>query len=148
MLDDPKLCSDTGAVEICTAGFIDDSTVVIGSSDEFVDEEDIGQLPPGHICLWHLKSNQISKPVKVNGDFGNVFPINNNYAWDLYCFPKIIDINTGEIIDQNKEINSGKQRSSIINNTDNFPSIIFNRQTKQIAIKAYEKIEVLTPDRI
>ncbi|MCQ6957596.1 hypothetical protein [Mucilaginibacter aquariorum] len=148
MLDAPQLCPDTGAVEVCTAGFIDDNTVVIGSSDEFVDEEDIGQLPPGHICLWHLKSNQISKPVKVNGDFGNLFPINNNYVWDLYCFPKIIDINTGEILDQNKEINSGKQKSPIINNTDNFSSIIFNRQTKQIAIKSYEKIEVLTPDRI
>ena len=148
MLDAPQLCPDTGTVEVCTAGFIDDSTIVIGSSDEFVDEEDIGQLSPGHICLWHLNTNQISKPVKVNGDFGNLFVINSNYAWDLFCFPKIIDIHTGEIVDQNKEINSGKQKSSILNNTDNFPSIIFNRQTKQIAIKAYEKIEVLTPGRL
>jgi hypothetical protein len=87
-----------------------------------------------------FKNQSALKPCKVNGDFGNLFPINNKYAWDLYCFPKIIDINTGEIIDQNKEINSGKQKSSIISNTDNFPSIIFNRQTKQIVIKAYEKL--------
>ncbi|MES2062486.1 MAG: hypothetical protein V4456_11240 [Bacteroidota bacterium] len=145
MLDNPQICPDTRAVEVCTASFIDDSTVVIGSSDEFVDEEDIGQLPPKHICLWHLKNNELSKPVKVNGDFGNLFAINNSYAWDLLGFPKIIDINTGEIIEQNKDINSGKQQSSIISDNSDFPSIIFNRQTKQVAIKAFEKIEVLTP---
>jgi hypothetical protein len=145
MLDAPQIRPDTGAVEVCTASFIDDNTVVIGSSDEFVDEEDIDQLPPKHICLWDLKTNQLSKPVKVNGDFGNLFAINNNYAWDLFGFPKIIDLRTGEIIDQDKEINSGKQQSSIISDTDSSPSIIFNRQTKQIAIKAYQKVEVLMP---
>lgn len=145
MLDNPQIRPNIGAVEVCTANFVDDSTVVIGSSNEPTDKENIDGLPPKHICLWDLKTNQLSKPVKVNGDFGNLFAINNSYAWDLFSFPKIIDINTGEIIDQNKEINSGKQSSSIISDTDDFPSIIFNRQTKQIAIKAYNKVEILTP---
>jgi hypothetical protein len=144
LLDSPQFYPNVG-VEICTASFIDENTIVIGSSNEVFDDDKIEKLPSKHICLWDLKTDQLSKPVKIKEDFGNLFAINSNYVWDLFCFPKIIDINTGEIIEQNKDINSGKQQSAIISATGNFPSIIFNKQTKQIAIKANEKIEVLTP---
>ena len=147
LLDNSRFSPDVG-VEICTASFIDDNTIIIGSSDEVFDEDNIEILPPGHICLWDLKTDQLSKPVKPKEAFGNLFAINANYIWDTFCFPKIIDINTGEIIEQNKEINSGKQQGPMISATSNFPSIIFNKQTKQIAIKANEKIEVLTPSSI
>jgi hypothetical protein len=144
LLDGPQFNPDVG-VEVCTASFIDDNTIIIGSSDEVIDDDNIEKLPPKHICLWYLKTGELSKPVKVKEDFGNLFAINLNQVWDLFCFPKIIDINTGEIIEKNDKINSGKQQSSIISNTDSFPSIIFNRNTAQIAIRANEKIEVLTP---
>jgi hypothetical protein len=144
LLDNPHFFPNV-EVEICTASFVDDNTIVIGSSDEILDEDNIGNLPPKHICLWDFKTGHLSEPVKIKEEFGNLFAINANYSWDLFCYPKIIDINTGEIIEQNKEINSGKQQSSIISATDDFPSIIFNKKTKQIAIKAQEKIEVLTP---
>jgi len=145
LLDSPQFYPNVG-VEICTASFINDNTIVIGSSDEVFDDDEVEKLPPKHICLWNLKTDQLSMPVKIKEDFGNLFAINSNYAWDLFCFPKIIDINTGEIIEHNKNINSGKQQSSIISRTGNFPSIIFNKQTTQIAIKANDKIEVLTPN--
>jgi hypothetical protein len=93
-----------------------------------------------------LKTNTLSNPIKTSGNFGNLFAINSNYVWDLFCFPKIIDINTGEIVEQSKGVNSGKQHSAIINAAGDFPSIIFNKQTKQVAIKGEGKIEVLTPD--
>jgi len=63
----------------------------------------------------------------------------------LLHYPKIIDLNTGEVLEQTNEINSGKQQSAIINDTIDFPSIIFNRATKQIAIKTAENIQILTP---
>jgi len=143
LMDNPQFYPNAGA-EICTASFIDDNTIVIGSSDEIIDEDNMGKLPPNHICLWDFKTDHFCGPVKVKEDFGNLFAINANYCWDLLGFPKIIDIRTGEIVDQNKEIDSGKQQSSIISSTGNYPSIIFNRQTKQIAIAKHEKIEVLT----
>lgn len=146
LLDDPK-CLRNVYAEICTASFIDDHTIVIGSSDEeFGDEDVVSLLPPKHICLCDVRTYELSKPVKVRGDFGNLFAINANYAWDLYKFPKIIAIKTGEIIAENKEFNSGEQRSSLIGLSENYPSIIFNRQTKQVAIKGNERITVLTPD--
>ncbi len=145
LLDSSQFSPDVHA-EICTASFINDHDIIIGSSDEVLDEENIGQLPPKHISVWNLKTDQLSKPIKVKEDFGNLFAINANYAWDLYDFPKIIDLSTGAVIEENREISSGKQNNSFIGSSSNFPSIIFNRQTKQIAIKGDEKIKVLTPD--
>jgi hypothetical protein len=143
-LDKPMLSPDVGA-EVCTGSFITDEEILIGSSDEVLDDENIESLPPKHIAVWNLKTNQLSKPAAVKEEFGNLYAINKHLAWDLFNFPKIMNIATGEIIDQNNDIDSGKQRSSIINSDGNFPVIIFNRSTKQIAIKGKEKIEVLTP---
>jgi len=145
LLDSPQFYPNVG-VGICTASFINDHKVVIGSSDEVFDDDKIEKLPANQICIWDIKTDRLSKPIKIKEDFGNLFAISANYVWDLFGFPKIIDINTGEIIEQNKEINSGKQRSSIISAAGDFPSIIFDVRTKQIAIKTNEKIEVLIPD--
>jgi hypothetical protein len=147
LLDSPQFCPGVN-VEVCSGSFVDDNTIVIGSSDEILDDDYIGKLPPKHICLWDFKTGHLSEPIKMKEDFGNLFAISANYVWDLLYFPKIIDINTGEIVERNEDIYSGKQRSSMIGTIGNFPSIIFNRQTKQIAIKANEKIEILTPDLI
>jgi hypothetical protein len=145
LLDGPQFYPKV-SVGISAASFIDDNTITIGSSDEVFDEDEVGKLPHKHICKWDLKTNTLSNPIKTSGNFGNLFAINSNYVWDLFCFPKIIDINTGEIVEQSKGVNSGKQHSAIINAAGDFPSIIFNKQTKQVAIKGEGKIEVLTPD--
>lgn len=145
LLDRSTLSPDVG-VEVCTASFINDDKILIGSSDEIVDDDNLEKLPPKHMTIWDLKTDQLSKPVSIDAEFGNLFAINEKFAWDLFTYPKIIDINTGEIIDKIEEFNSGRQRSSIIHSTENVPQIIFNRETKQIAISGKDKIEVFTPD--
>jgi hypothetical protein len=147
LLDRPQYSPSVG-VEVCTASFIDNDTIVIGSADEVYNEETVENLPPKHISLWNFKTNQLSKPVRVKEEFGNLFAIDRTKAWDLFCFPKIIDLNTGEILERNNDVYSGKQDSSIISNTTDFPSIIFNRETKQVAIKSIDGFEVLTPTSI
>lgn len=131
--------------EICTASFINNTKVLIGSSDEVINEDHLNHLPPKHITIWNLENNQLSKPVEVTGPFGNLFVINEDYAWDIFSFPKIVNIHTGEIIDKDETIASGEQNSSIIHYHDKLPLIAFNPQTKQIAIVQNNKIETLTP---
>ena len=146
MLDRSVLSPDTDT-EICTACFIDDTRILIGSSNEVFNAEadiSLNNLPPKHIAIWDLETNLISKPIKVNGEFGNLFAIDKDRAWDMYLFPKIINI-TGEITDSDETIDSGNQNSAIINQDDKLPQIVFNRQTKQIAITGHGKIEILTP---
>jgi len=82
-------------VEICTASFIDGTKVLIGSSDEVIDDEDLEAFPPKHIAIWDLTTGEFSKPVEVKAKFGNLFAISEKFAWDLFTYPKIIDINNG-----------------------------------------------------
>ena len=143
LLDKSNLIPGVG-VEICTASFVSESKILIGSSDEIVDE-DILDLPSKHVAIWDLTSNQIIDAARVDGEFGNLFAINEKFAWDTLNFPKIINIKTGEIVDKETSIYSGQQKSSIISNPDKLARIAFNHQTKQLAIANDKKIEVLTP---
>lgn len=151
-LHDPKLldaCSyhllPNGA-EMCTASFIDSQNILIGTSDEPIDDgEEKDVIPSKHIAVWNIVTKQLSQPVSIDTEFGNLFAINEHIAWDLYKYPKVIDIHSGQILDRDEGIDTGEQCSSIIGNA-NSPQIIFNRQTKHIAIAGKEKITVLVPD--
>ncbi|PKV52842.1 hypothetical protein ATE84_4970 [Aquimarina sp. MAR_2010_214] len=146
----PKLLDESRTVpgvtsEICSASFVDNNRILVcASNEEPLDDENEEPIPPGHIAIWDITTDTISKSVKIKGPFGNVFAIDDKTCWDLYEYPKIIDLTSGEIIDKHEEVFSGKQASSIIHHLDDLPKIAFNKQTKQIAIGHKNKIEILT----
>ncbi|MES1226919.1 MAG: hypothetical protein ABUT20_66205 [Bacteroidota bacterium] len=143
LLDQSEIYPNVGT-EICTAGFITDNKVLLGSSDEpAINDNLLENLPPKHIAIWDIELNQISKPVKPEIEFGNLFVINEKYTWDIFQFPKIIDLETGEVTDQDKSFNSGLQNSSIIHHVDELPKVAFNQQTKKLAITNGDNIEIL-----
>lgn len=147
LLDKSSLYPDFGTF-INSACFIDSNRVLIAASDEEpFDDEVPPLLPQKHITIWDFKKNKISNLVKVDGEFGNLFAINDKKAWDMFKFPKIIDIQSGEIENSLKDINSGEQNSSILyKDIEKYPQICFNRETSQIAILVDNTtIEVLTP---
>ena len=147
LLDKSSLFPNFGT-EINSASFIDNERLLIGASDEEpFDDEVPPTLPQRHIAIWNFIKNEISTPVKVDGEFGNLFAINDNQAWDMFKFPKIINIQTGVIESKFEDINSGLQISSILySDIEKYPQICFNRQTSQIAIRVDNTIvEVLTP---
>ncbi|QEC61027.1 hypothetical protein [Mucilaginibacter ginsenosidivorans] len=134
--------------EINTASFIDNERILIAASDEeLFDRKKPPALPQKHIAIWRFLHNDLSAPVKVDGEFGNLFPINDSRAWDMYKFPKIINTETGEIESKIQDIDSGLQASSIFSNSiTNSPQIQFDRQTGQIAIRVDSMtIEILAP---
>jgi hypothetical protein len=142
LLDQSVLSPDTG-VEINTASFINESQVLIGSSDEPYGEERMDN-PLKHIGIWDLIKDEIVSNVKVAGEFGNLFAINARYAWDMFKYPKIIDITTGEIVDKDESVFSGKQTSSMIGKDT--PQIAYNKATKEIAVAYNNMIEILSTD--
>ncbi|RFZ95460.1 hypothetical protein D0C36_08035 [Mucilaginibacter conchicola] len=144
MLDNPQL-EPKPFGEYCTASFIDNSTIVVGSSDEVQDEED-NWFPAKHIAVWDLKTDKLSEPVKVRSEFGNIFAISSRYVWDMYKYPKIINVQTGEVVDEDTGVKGSLESSPMTGNSDNYPAIAFNRHTKQIAVQGDEEIIVLTPD--
>lgn len=147
LLDETFLYPKFGT-EINSASFIDNDRILIASTNEDpFDDEVPPLLPQKHLAIWNFIKNEITSPVKVNGEFGNLFAINEKQAWDMFKFPKIVNIQTGEIESKLEEINSGLQTSSIMSGEmEKFPQICFNRQTSKIAIRVNSRtIEVLKP---
>lgn len=132
--------------EICTASFINDYKVLIGSSKdtEPFEHEPSGNLKPGQIAIWDLISNSISTPITLDFEFGNLIAINELLAWDTYKFPKIIDLVTGQITDKAEDVYSGEQKSSIIFDIERKPQIVIDAKRKRLAIKENQKVTVLT----
>ena len=131
--------------DICPASFISNDLVLIGSPNdtEPFDHEPSDKLKNGQIAIWNISTNTISKPITPNFIIGAYLTaIDENYAWDLYDFPKIVNFRTGVVEDKIDDINSGKQISSIIHHLD-LPQISINRQTKKVAIKTKDTIVLL-----
>lgn len=89
-------------------------------------------------------NNELKNKVKINAPCGNIFSIDETKCWDLYEYPKIIDIRTGEVLAQEEEIFSGRQASSIIHHLEELPQIAFNQKTKQVAIAYNNQIDILS----
>ncbi len=134
---------DVGS-EICTASFIDDTRILIGSSDEIIDDEKLLNLPGKSFAVWNMIDNTFSNQWKPEFDFGNVFSINETLCWDIYKFPKIIDITTGKIIDKAESIYSGEQKSSIRFDTDKQLQVAFDKDRKRLAVKQKDKVIIVT----
>lgn len=132
--------------DINTASFISDNRILVGASNisEPFDEDANDLLNLGQIGIWDLDTDNITGLVQVKGEFGNLYAINEKQAFDLYKYPKIIHIESGEIEQHFKEIQTGTQHSSIIYSTKNLPAIAFNREIGAIAIKSGESsIEII-----
>ncbi len=130
--------------EISSASFIDNNKILVRASNEEWADEETDIIKDGQIATWNFKTGEILNPVNVISEIGNVFAIDETKCWDLYNYPKIIDLKSGNVIDKIEEIDSGKQGSSIIHHLTDFPKIAFNRKTKQIAIAKENIIEILT----
>lgn len=144
ILDSEKGISNL-SVEICSASFVDNDRILFCTSEEEPFDDDNDGIFPDHLAIWNFKTNEIEKTVKPDVECRNVFAVNEDFCWDLYNYPKLIDLNTGKVVGEFAKINSGSQRSSIIFKINNFPKIAFNKISKQIAIAKEETIEVLTP---
>ena len=142
LLDKSGLHADFGT-EINAASFINESSILMSSSEEFDDDS---LLPPKHIAIWNFITNKLSAPVKTACELGNLFAIDENRAWDMYKFPKLINIQTGEVESKIEDIDSGLQNSSICRNDCDFPQIRFNRNNSQIAVRIDStRIEIISP---
>ena len=144
LLDRSDLRPDT-YTELSTAGFISETTILLGASnEEAMDDEEPLQIPPGCVARWNFIDDEYAPAVNIGEAFGNLFPIDAHRAWDLYKYPKIIDLDTGEVIDKLEALDTGLQCSSIIHHIGVVPAIIYNRRTSQVAVKVGTQLELLS----
>jgi len=133
--------------QVNSASFVDKDRVLFHTSSEDEEDENLEEyydILPHHLGIWNLKTNAVESSAHLKFPSGNIFAIDENYAWDLYQHPKIIHTPTGNLVDEIKEINSGEEASSIIHHLTNLPKIAFDTATKKVAIAINNQIEVLS----
>jgi hypothetical protein len=146
LLDKPKFSPDVDA-EICTASFITNNLVLIGSPKqaEPFNHNPSNKLKSGQIGIWNLTTNIISNIIQPAIPIGgHLIAIDDTFAWELLGHPKIINYKTGEMVDEIKDINSGSQISSIVHHLEKEPIIAVNRTSKQVAICNENGIDILS----
>jgi hypothetical protein len=130
--------------EISTASFINDCEILVGSSDEIIDDDNVVNVPVKSMAIWNFHDNKFSNQKTPEFEFGNLQSIDEGFAWDTYQFPKIINIATGQIVDKAEDVYSGEQKSSILFDTSKQPQLSFNRNRKRLAIKEKNRVIILT----
>lgn len=132
----PNFC-----IKIKGADFIDEDRVLLGYTFPSKKNTDVYA-----ISVWNFRTNELFDPVMCGTKLGvHLHVIDENRAWDLYDYPKIIEIQTGKILDECPEIDSGQQDSPIIHHLKNLPKVAFERETGRIAIGFEDTLEILTP---
>jgi hypothetical protein len=131
--------------EINTACFIDADSVLLGAAGE----EDLGDdsppaMLPNSLAIWRLTDNSLSPPVSPKAAFGNLTVIDGNLAWDTFGHPKIIDYRTGETVAACEEIDSGRQRSSILLGMGKLPRSAFSADRRRLAIAGEDSVAILS----
>jgi len=133
--------------EVHTATFLNDTQVICMSEEMEYDDDKEESISCDQLSIWNLMTQEIEHTTKLGVVTGNLFPIDDKRCWDMYNHPKIIDLESGKVIVEDKTLNSGQQSSAIIHHLKDLPKIAYNKATKQIAIANDKEnlIEILTP---
>lgn len=119
------------------------------TADDDYDETDTDEegrelrLPPGLIAVYDLDAQKMLKQAPLQEKTGVLLPVDENYVIDCYQHPKLIDLNTGEIVAHWEEFDSGVQDSCIIRDFGNILPLALDAKSKRLAIATKEEIVVI-----
>lgn len=134
--------------EVSTASFISDELILLGIRDDaeyFEEDAENAGIQKSQIAVWNIHHDSLEYTLVLDYKIANLLITDESHAIDLYQFPKLINIKTGELITQLPGINSGLQNSAIIGGLKTgLPAIAWDRQTKRLAVGFADKIEIIT----
>lgn len=132
--------------EVSSAEFLTNDLIVISSTNDepwSMDEMHEEELNPNQIGLYSIKDSKFIKKIQLKTAAGTIIPISEDYVISLFEYPKIIDLNSGEIVEELEGVKSGTQDSAITGERDNVPPIAIDLENKRIAIVGTNKVELL-----
>jgi hypothetical protein len=118
--------------EFCSASCVDNERLLAVASNANT-----------RLYWWDMITKKMVRSTETGHQLGHLLAINQHFAWDLFEYPKLINLDTGTVEWQDPSINSGQQNSSIIGNLE-LPPISWNRNTGKLAIGAANRVEVLS----
>ncbi|MBT1689468.1 hypothetical protein [Dawidia soli] len=132
LLDDGRFLTVDRFMEQNIGAFINEREVLLGATEP--DDE----LPPHNLATWDFIAGAVKNTVTVSGEFGNIVGVRDGIAWDFYKYPKIIDIQTGVVLDKMEDVAAGEQVSSILHYLKRVPPIVYNRELNKVAVGTSE----------
>ncbi len=142
-LDDFRGIAPRTLVEIGSAAFFGDSSVMFCTTKEVYDDEDEEEvLGPLMLAHYDLKQQAYIRTVTVGEMVGTIFPLSERYVVGLYDHPKVFDLFTGQIVHRLPELPTGKQED-VLSGARTVPPMAFDPARQRIAVRTETGIVVV-----
>lgn len=147
-ISNPKILSpfwedslgDIGLWEINNAVFIDDTTLLLSGSRDPQNEDSNEEIA---IVIYDLEERKILSKIKISEPTGMLMPVNKDYAIGFYKYPKVFDLNSGQIIHKWSDIPTDTRNSSILWHLNDRSIIAVDPKLKRFAVGTNNSIEVV-----
>ena len=129
--------------EIVAAEFISSSRILIATSGESLDDE---ELAKPLLAVLDISSGQVRSSVQIDEPAGALMAIDDEFAVGFYGSPKLFSLKTGEVLHRWDEISSGNQTSSIILDDEHIPPIAIDRTHRRFAVAGPQSVAIVNVD--
>lgn len=145
---DKRLFVHPGCPLAQSVGFIDDDRLLIGLGEGWFDkqgEEVRGQSSPqpqNTLAVWRIGEESYEQVVHLERQTGTLIPLSERLVLDLFEFPKVIELESGRIVDQWPQIPSGRQTSCIVRE-QHPPPMAYEPNHRSLAVYHDKQIHIL-----
>ena len=140
-------CCDRAA-EVASATFNVCGQLVMTSAkgaDDFYSKVELGErLSPGTIAVYDLDRRAVLSVASLQKEAGTIMPVGSRHVVGFYDHPKLIVVDTGQVVCEWPDVNSGQQLSSILWHKPLPPPIALDPKTGRFAVAGEEGITIIT----
>lgn len=152
-LTDPTILDGEGEApwtraEVCGAGFSDDQTLILVTSDRSIgmgdkDDDPLSKSGSHSIAYYDLATRQYLSIVRAEETVGKFMPIGSQYLVGFYDHPKLFDRTTGAIVHRWPELKTSQQTSSIQLEDSDVPPCAMDNTHNRFAVATADSITVI-----
>ncbi len=138
-----------GLAEEASACWASATELLLGGSDEEEDEEEALEHPgprlrPRGIARFDFEQRAVTADIQLDEPPGTMMPVGPAHALALYRHPKLVSLETGNVIEEWPQLDTGTQTSSILGS--DLPPMALDPDRRRLAVADPKAIHVLTID--
>lgn len=131
-----------GDEDVHSAAFLGNDFLVLANAEEEEDEDGKTRFVPNRIGLYSLKERRLLTVASLDAVAGTLMPV-GRFVVGFFEYPKLIEIETGDLFASWPEIFSGRQNSSLIRHAGPLPPLALDPEKKRFAVASEEAITVI-----
>lgn len=124
--------------DVSGAAFFEEHRVIFSTA---LDTED--EPYPNHLKILDIPSREIIHQIPIDFVTGTLFPIDEKHVVAFHEHPRLVEIETGKVIEEWPEISTGQRHSSLLPE-DPLPPLALHPSRPMFAVADKEKITVIS----